>query len=99
MTGDRLVAVNILAELLLNVIPGEVWGIVPNIVVGWAIDLLELLLGRVDPAGCVACGVTCDVSKKDLCIVKKLAELSIKSMCKLKVASFEMYKVCLTHCS
>lgn len=51
-------------DLALDVILGEVWGLVPSVVLCRSIDLLELLLIRVDGRGSVLSSIACDVAEE-----------------------------------
>jgi len=77
ITAEWLVAVDLLAGRLLEVLSREFWNVVPCVVVGWSVDLVQLLLARANVAGGLGGGITDDVSKDDLGIFKELAELSV----------------------
>lgn len=63
--GLLLAKGRLVVELLLEVVAGKVWNIVPCVVVGRPVDLRKLLVGWVDLGGGLLCCVTCDITKED----------------------------------
>lgn len=52
------------ADLLLDLSSGEIGGLVPCVVLGWLVNLLQCLLVRVDFGGSLLCGVTSNIAEK-----------------------------------
>jgi len=77
ITAEWLVAVDLLASRLLEVLSREFWNVVPCVVVGWSVNLVQLFLAWANAAGGLGGGITDNVSKDDLGIFKELTELSV----------------------
>jgi len=77
VTAEWLVAVDMLACSLLKVLSREFWNVVPCVVLGWSVDLVQLFLAWTDVASGLGGGITDNVSENDLGILKKLAELAV----------------------
>jgi len=77
VTAEWLVAVDMLTCSLLKVLSREFRNVVPCVVVGRSVDLVQLLLAWADVAGGLGGGITNNVSEDDLGILKELAELTV----------------------
>lgn len=64
-------------ELLLKVVLVKVGSLVPGVVVGGSVDVLELLVCRVDLVRRLLCSIASNVAKEDAGVAKELAELAI----------------------
>jgi len=74
ITADWLVAIDLLSCSLLKILPREFWNVVPCVVIGWSVDLIQLLLAWANAAGGLGSSITDAISENDLSNPKKLAE-------------------------
>lgn len=59
-TAEGLVLVVGSSRLFPESVPGEIWNIVPGVVISGVIELVQRVLRRVDSAGCLGGGVPSD---------------------------------------
>lgn len=76
-TVDWLIAVGSVTELLLQVISGKVWNIMPDVFLSRAINLSELIFSRAHPGGSLLGSIASNIPKQDMCIIEKLSKLTV----------------------
>jgi hypothetical protein len=64
-------------QLILEVVAGQIWNIMPSIIWSWLIDLIQSIFRWVDFVGSLPRRVAGNVSKEDLCVSQKFSELPI----------------------
>lgn len=72
---DGLVAVNLLTELLFEVVPRKVGGVMPLMVGGGGVDVVELILRRVHAASSLGSSIAANSSKEYNSVIEEFAEL------------------------
>jgi uncharacterized membrane protein len=77
LLGFLLANGQLVLELVLEVTPGHVRVLVPNVVVSRLVDLVELILRRLDLVGSVHSGIAGDVPEQGAGVRKKLPELAV----------------------